>query len=157
MFPQDHFRAGLKKGVDNRENRYILLTSMKALAKHSGPTYKAWYNMLARCRNPQNVSWSDYGGRGIRVCEEWNSYERFLSDMGERPGKGLSLDRKDNNGNYNKDNCRWATAKEQGNNKRKAEHCVITRLRKRLLALGAEKRSSRADRILKELLELPHG
>lgn len=73
--------------------------------------------MLARCYNPNNHAYSDYGGRGIVVDESWHTFENFYTDMGVAP-EGLSLDRINNNKGYSKENCRWATPKEQGNNKR---------------------------------------
>ena len=75
--------------------------------------------MLNRCRNQRNENWENYGGRGIAVCERWLSFESFLADMGRRPSKQHSLDRRNTNGNYAPDNCRWATAKVQQNNRRK--------------------------------------
>lgn len=80
-------------------------------------TFRAWSSMLNRCRNPNNQAYPRYGGRGITVCERWNSFENFYADMGEQP-KGLSLERRDNDQGYGPDNCCWATRIEQNNNKR---------------------------------------
>lgn len=83
------------------------------------PEYRAWYSMKTRCYNSNIKRYADYGGRGIRVCERWlSSYENFLEDMGRKPSSQHSLDRIDNNLNYEPSNCRWATHSEQNNNKR---------------------------------------
>lgn len=83
------------------------------------PEYLAWRNMKSRCYNPKGTSYKDYGGRGIEVCNSWlKSFDVFFSDMGTKPSKAHSLDRIDNEGNYCKANCRWASTEQQSNNKR---------------------------------------
>jgi hypothetical protein len=78
--------------------------------------YRAWSGMRTRCGNPNSQDWRLYGGRGIRVCEAWNSFSVFFRDMGAKPSAAHSLDRIDSDGDYEPLNCRWATAKEQANN-----------------------------------------
>jgi len=81
--------------------------------------YDAWQHMLDRCNNPKSEWYHEYGGRGIKVCDEWTqSFTNFLNDIGLAPSGTHSIDRKDVNGDYTKDNCRWATYREQNRNKR---------------------------------------
>ena len=82
------------------------------------PTYHSWAGMKARCFNPKHKNFNYYGGRGITVCKRWYKFSNFLNDMGVKP-HNLSLDRVNNNGNYCLKNCRWATNKQQANNRRK--------------------------------------
>ncbi len=72
--------------------------------------------MRDRCGNPRKNCFHRYGGRGIRVCDRWDSFENFLADMGTRPSRDHTLDRINNDGDYEPNNCRWATRKEQGRN-----------------------------------------
>lgn len=83
-------------------------------------TYNSWRAMIDRCSNSSHAGFENYGGRGITVCGRWQTFENFLADMGERPSSKHSIDRIDPDGNYEPDNCRWATAKEQRRNRRRA-------------------------------------
>jgi hypothetical protein len=83
-------------------------------------TYRSWTKMKARCLNPNSNRYAIYGGRGVVFCEEWKDFSVFLRDMGPRP-LGTSLDRRDVNGPYCKDNCRWADATTQANNRRPSQ------------------------------------
>jgi hypothetical protein len=78
--------------------------------------HRIWNAMRGRCNNPNHPRYADYGGRGIQVCERWSLFINFLADMGEPP-EGASIDRIDNNGNYEPGNCRWVTPSAQNTNR----------------------------------------
>jgi len=92
------------------------------LAKLRCSEYRSWKDLRARCNNPNNQDYKDYGGRGIKVCQRWDNFENFYADMGDRPS-GMTVDRIDVNGDYEPNNCRWATPTQQANNKR-TNRCI---------------------------------
>lgn len=114
-----HCAADLRAGKStqctichNRENAVLNIKH----GMHAEKIYKVWCSMLSRCRTETTTGYKYYGGRGITVCERWYKFENFFADMG-MPEEGLTIDRIDNNGNYEKDNCRWVTHKENCNNR----------------------------------------
>lgn len=121
----------------------------KRIHKKRPSFYLSWARMKQRCLNPNNPAYNDYGGRGITVCDDWMEFKNFNKDMLETYEKGLTLDRINNEGNYNKKNCRWATMKVQNNNTRKNRNIFYDGVTK-TLAQWAEylgiKRSTLAQR-----------
>lgn len=99
--------------------RELLSANRRTHGLTKTPEYKVWGSMIDRCTNPKNDCWGRYGGRGISICPEWRrSFETFLADIGPRPTRKHTLDRINNNGNYEPSNCRWATQTTQSRNKR---------------------------------------
>ena len=83
------------------------------------PEYLTWCAMHQRCENPKNISYSNYGGRGIKVCKRWGKFENFISDMGFKPSPSHTIERRDNDKGYSPSNCVWATWHVQSRNKRR--------------------------------------
>jgi hypothetical protein len=116
-------KSGITKscGCLNRDSSRERIASARLFDtrdKHSRlPEYSSWVQMWQRCTNAKDRGFKYYGGRGINVCERWKDFYAFLADMGRRP-EGLSLDRVNNDGNYEPSNCRWATRSQQMKNRR---------------------------------------
>ena len=90
------------------------------------PEFRTWTGMITRCTNPREKSWPDYGGRGIKVCDRWlNDFAAFYADMGPKPSPGHSIERDDTDGDYEPNNCRWATKVEQMRNTRRNRHLTL--------------------------------
>ena len=119
----------LKRGVNPKEAVFTLIKEFESrrtlvTCKSSSPTYRAWVSMRSRCRSPRDPGYPDYGGRGIKVHEDWEVFDNFYRDMGERPD-GTSLNRINNEGNYEPGNCHWENQREQIRNRRNTLRVTI--------------------------------
>jgi hypothetical protein len=99
-------------------NAILSERSWKHGRRHGNLTYLSWSHIRQRCGDPNHRSYPRYGGRGITICARWDDFNNFLADMGERPSKGHSIERRNNDGHYEPSNCFWATMKQQSGNKR---------------------------------------
>ena len=117
-------------------HREIVRQNSTTHGKTNSREHAIWIAMRQRCTNPKNDRFGYYGARGIRVCERWESFEAFLEDMGQCPG-GHSIERSDNNGNYDPNNCHWGTRKEQMRNTR-TNRLITFRSRTQCVAEWAE-------------------
>lgn len=119
------------------------------------PTYFSWRNMRARCYNPNDIGYSNYGGRGITVCDRWREdYDAFVEDMGLCPD-GLTIERNDTYGNYEPSNCRWATYTEQMNNRRELNTFVDYDDRTQTVAQWAREIEVSSEVLLDRLKRMP--
>lgn len=124
-------------------------------ARPQSVEYRVWAGMKARCSNPKSNNFSRYGGRGIRVCQQWlDSYDQFLKDVGRRPTPAHSLDRLDNDGHYEPGNVRWATPAEQARNRR-SNHVIEFNGRRQCLQAWADELAISQTTLIERLEKWP--
>jgi len=141
-------KSGHIRSCGCMQREHAAETLRKAITKHGhavpgkqSPEWRTWLRMNKRCRNPADKDYLRWGGRGIRVCERWrNSFENFLADMGKKPSAKHSLDRINNDGDYEPGNCRWATNREQSRNR--SNNRYITAFGETLLVVEWAERSN---------------
>lgn len=114
-----HLRSGRSGSCGCLQKEIASATGLKH-GDHKSPMYDVWTQMIQRCENPNNKAFKNYGARGIKVCAEWHEYAAFLRDMGPTYQPGLTIDRRDNDGNYEAGNCRWVTNKVNCRNQQRS-------------------------------------
>jgi hypothetical protein len=132
-------KTGLSRATHGHTRQHIV-----------SPEYRTWSGMHTRCSNQSDKNFARYGARGITVCDRWSAFEAFLADMGPRPSLSHSIERNDNDGNYEPGNCRWATKKEQSRNQRSA-HLLTVDGRTQCVAAWAEELGIKSDTVRKRL------
>jgi len=114
----DKLRSGHSRSCGCLQ-REAVAESKKKHGLRNIPEYRVWLNIRNRCNNPRTPAYKNYGARGIKVCPEWDDFAVFIADMGRRPSPELTVERKDNDKGYSKQNCKWATRLEQARNSRR--------------------------------------
>lgn len=143
-------RSSLTSGATRSCGCLFIEYQSERAETHGGsrtPEYKIWAAIIQRCTNPNQAAYKDYGGRGIRICDQWRaSFKQFISDVGWRPEPGLELDRQDNNGHYEPGNVRWVTKEKNRQNRTFVSRAEAESLKAEVAALKAR---------LKELEDTP--
>jgi hypothetical protein len=135
MVHGSHLKSGHSQSCSCLPDKAIgkrSLTHGHTRGRSQTPEYRSWCSMRARCNNPKNPNFLDYGDRGITICKRWDSFQKFLTDMGPRP-PGKTLSRIDNDFGYEPSNCQWGTPGEQSRNTRTTERTKLTEHRAKLI------------------------